>query len=108
MRLVVGWLPPEALDASQGDFSWERGCPGELNHPCASPLLPACRLRIRVQIGGCGRDSGRAACVIWLIMGRVPGVHTDVLSPRNGKKLTLLEYVSCFPKCFPNILLFSQ
>lgn len=35
----------------------------------------------------------RTACLIWLITGKVPGVHTDVLLPQSGgKELTLLEY----------------
>lgn len=32
-----------------------------------------------VWAGSCSSDKGKNACLIWLIVGRVPRVHTDVL-----------------------------
>lgn len=85
-----------------------------LNHLChlslaAGPILPtvpvhpACRQAAVAVTGG-----RRTACLIWLIMGKVPRVHTDVLLPGSGKKNAHTARILCFPKCFPNVPLFSE
>lgn len=68
------------------------------------PVLQALRRQAAVAVT-CGR---RTACLIWLIMGRVPGGHTDVLLPRSGAKLTRLEHVECFPERLSDSLFLSR
>ena len=53
----------------------------------------------RVQAGSCGSDKWKKNCLFNLaIVGRVPGVHTDVLLPHSGAKLTWREHFVGFPE----------
>lgn len=58
------------------------------------PCVPACK-----QAAAAVTSGRRTACLIWPIMGKVPRGHTDVLLPRSGEKLTLLE-CSVFQSAF--------
>lgn len=62
--------------------------PAESPPPLQSPERSSCW-----QAAVAMTSRRRTACLIWLITGKIPGVHTDVLLPQSGgKELTLLEY----------------
>lgn len=68
------------------------GCPRVLSHRCHHSQGPPCRKQAAVTV-----TSGRTACLIQLIMGKVPGVCTDVLLPCSGKSSRLQNCLSLFP-----------
>lgn len=116
MRSMPGW-PASGVSPYQDPGGLQLTMVGlsmVLNHPChlslaAGPILPTVPVHPACRQAAVAVTSGRrTACLIWLIMGKVPRVHTDVLLPGSGKKNAHTARILCFPKCFPNVPLFSE